>query len=411
VHIALITRYFPPEVAAPALGAFQHARIWTAAGHKVTVVTVAPSHPFGRVYDGYRNVTTEAEVDGIRVVRLRAFLAENAGVVMRSLSHLSFLAAATLHRSRFADADVVISVSPDLLCGLAGYPVSRRAAAPWALEIRDIWPESIVAVGVKLPSALIGALSKITDWAYRTCDLLVSLSPGFAEHFSQHGIESGKILLATNGVGEEVQGEPPALDEFPELEKLRGRFVAAYIGTLGMAHGVSTLLEAANLLRDDPSIGFVLVGAGADRDNLIKMAAALQLPNLVFLDQQPRERILRLWNQVDACIVHLKDQPLFNTVIPSKLLEGMAMGKPVLLGVRGVAKQIMEAAECGVSFEPEDAAGCAAALRALARDRPNSVRLGVRGREYVQREFNRKTIANRYLQALETLVSRRRAAK
>jgi colanic acid biosynthesis glycosyl transferase WcaI len=408
VHIVLLTHYFPPEVNAPAQRAYDHAKAWTAAGCKVTVVTTAPSHPYGRLYDGYRNVTLEQEVDGFRVVRLRTLIAANAGTLKRSLSYLSYLISAVWERGRVADADIVVSTSPQLFCGLAGYPVSRRARAPWVLEIRDIWPESIIAVGAARGGLLLNGLSQLAGWAYRTCDLLVSVSPGFAPHFAEHGVDASKILLAPNGVDVGMACETAAPDEFPQLRRLQGRFIAAYVGTFGLAHGLSTLLETANLLRDDPTIGFVLVGAGAEREKLAKAAAAMALSNLVLLDQQPRERIARLWGRVDASIVHLKDQPVFNTVIPTKLLEGMAMGKPVLLGVRGQARAIVEAADCGVSFTPEDPQACADAVRALASDRELAAQQGARGRRYVCEHFDRQAIALRYLKALQRTVAAHR---
>ena len=408
MHIVLLTHYFPPEVNAPAQRAYDHAKAWTAAGCKVTIVTAAPSHPYGRLYEGYRNETVEQTVDGLQVLRLRTLLAANAGMAKRSLNYLSYLIAATLHRGRLADADVVVSTSPQLFCGLAGYPVSRRARAPWVLEIRDIWPESIVAVGAARGGLLLGALARLAGWAYRTCDLLVSVSPGFARHFAENGVDASKILLAPNGVDVALTCPPAAPDEFPELRKLQGRFIAAYVGTFGLAHGLTTLLETANLLRDDPTIGFVLVGAGAEREKLAKAAAAMALPNLVLLDQQPRERIARLWSLVDASIVHLKDQPVFNTVIPTKLLEGMVMGKPVLLGVRGQARDIVEAADCGVAFTPEDPQACADAVRSLTSDRELAAQKGARGRRYVCEHFDRQAIALRYLEALERTVAAHR---
>ena len=409
MHIALLTHYFPPEVNAPAQRAYDHARIWSAAGCEVTIVTAAPSHPYGRLYDGYENCATiEEEIDGLRVIRLRTLLAPNAGTLKRSASYLSFMAASFLERARVKDADIVVSTSPQLFCGLAGYLVSQRARAPWALEIRDIWPDSIVAVGAGRRGPVISALSLTVGWAYRTCNLLVSVSPAFEDHFVGHGVDPSRILFAPNGINVDLKNIRPDVDEFPELRPLRGRFVAAYVGTFGLAHGLSTLIEAAKLLRDDPTVGLLLVGGGAERDKLFAAASELRLPNLVLLDQQPRERIARLWGLVDASIVHLRDKPVFNTVIPTKLLEGMAMAKPVLLGVRGQASAIMEAANCGLSFAPEDANACAEAVRALARDRRAASRQGERGRRYVRERFNRKLIAENYLAALERTVAEHR---
>ncbi|MGH6971370.1 MAG: glycosyltransferase family 4 protein, partial [Caulobacteraceae bacterium] len=333
------------------------------AGHDVTVVTAAPSHPYGRVYDGFTNETSEADVEGIRVWRLKTVLGPNSGTLRRTLNYASYLAAAAANRSRFKDADIVVSTSPQIFCGLAGWPVSRRANCAWALEIRDLWPESIAAVGAARPGLALRSVAQVVTWAYRTCDLLVSVSPGFSSNFAACGIDPTKILLAPNGVD---PGEMPAsatFEDFPELAPIRGRFIAAYVGTFGMAHGLGTIVDAAEILKDDPAIGLVLVGSGAERDSLADRIRKLGLTNLVLMDQQPRQRIARLWSLVDASIVHLKDQDVFKTVIPTKLLEAMGMGRPVLLGVGGEAEKILTAAGSGVCFPPENAPAMAAALR------------------------------------------------
>ena len=296
-------------------------------GHKVTVVTAAPSHPYGRVYDGYENQTREETIDGIRVLRLKTTLGANAGIAKRAINYASFLLAVTLNAGRIGKADVVVSTSPHFLSGLAGYPASRRAKAKWILEIRDIWPESIVAVGAAKPGFLVGALSALADWAYRTSDKIVSVSPAFSSHFNSRNIAGSKVAVIPNGVHTDIVPGASELSDFPDLAPLQGRFIAAYVGTFGMAHSAGTIVEAAALLKDDTRIGFLLVGSGAERDTLRARVETLQLPNLVMLDQQPRDVINRLWNIIDASIVHLRDPANLPLRYPDENVGGDGNGQ------------------------------------------------------------------------------------
>ncbi|MCE3290371.1 MAG: putative UDP-alpha-N-acetylglucosamine 3-alpha-N-acetyl-L-fucosaminyltransferase, partial [Caulobacter sp.] len=339
-------------------------------------------------------------VEGIRVLRLRTWHGPNAGRFRRVANYLSFMMAAAGCGRRLGPVDLVISTSPHFFSGLAGYGLSRARKAPWVLEIRDIWPDSIVAVGAAKPSPLLTAIARLARWAYHKSDRIVSVSPGFSEHFSNYGVPPAKVTLAANGVEVKplaARTDPAAV---PELAALAGRFIVAYMGTFGMAHGLQTVLDAAELLKDDPRIGFLLAGSGAERDLLFARQAERGLTNVVLLDQQPRARVAELWSAADASIVHLKDKPVFETVIPTKLLEGMAMAKPILLGVRGQAQAIVEAADAGVTFPPENAPALADAIVSMAQDPAGSRRLGENGRRYVLANFDRQRMAETYLEAL-----------
>jgi glycosyltransferase involved in cell wall biosynthesis len=408
MNIVLLTHYYPPEVNAPALRASQHAKIWLEQGHEVTIVTAAPSHPYGRVYEGYENETHEETVDGIRILRLKTTLGANAGIAKRAWNYVSFLVAVGLNRRLIGKADIVISTSPQFFCGLAGWIAARHCKAPWILEIRDIWPESIIAVGAAGPGLATRVLSMVADWAYRTSARIVSVSPGFNSHFESRGIPAAKIELIPNGIDTAMAPVPAEFSEFPELQPIEGRFIAAYIGTLGMAHGLMSVIEAAELLKDENGIGIVLVGSGAERDQVAAEINKRGLSNIVLLDQQPRDRIIRLFSLIDASIVHLKKQDVFKTVIPTKLLEAMAMAKPVALGVEGTASDILNAAGGGITFEPENAREMADAIKSLASDPEKARALAEAGRAHVREHFDRRTMAMKYLDVMERVVAESR---
>jgi glycosyltransferase involved in cell wall biosynthesis len=386
---------------------YEMGRVWAEAGNVITVVTSSPNHPNGILYPGYLNKLWQREkIAGMDVVRVWTLLAPNEGFLRRSMNYLSFLVMVVLAAPFLPKADIVVSTSPHLFCGIAGYPISRFKHIPWVLEIRDLWPESIVAVGALKPGALIGMLRMIERFAYRHARHIVTVSDAFVPRFTDCGVASQKISIITNGVDRTFFTQSNAdSDKFRERYNLEGRFVASYIGTHGMAHGLQTMLEAAHLLRERADILFLLIGDGAERRSLVRLCREMALRNVLMLPQMSRAEILCAWAASDAAIVPLRNNPTFELVIPSKMLEAFAMGKPVLLGVRGKARQIVETGNCGLAFHPEDSADLARVITALANDRRLASELGKNGVE-VAAAYDSNTLAHKYLQLLMKLVGR-----
>jgi glycosyltransferase involved in cell wall biosynthesis len=217
------------------------------------------------------------------------------------------------------------------------------------------------------------------------------------------GIPAEKIAVIKNGV-DLARYRPEGADPGLRAELgLGGKFVAAYVGTHGMAHHLETVLEAARLLRNVPDVVFLLVGDGAERARLLQLKESMDLENVVMLPQQPKERMPAVWAASDVSLVLLKKSDLFKTVIPSKIFESLAMQRPVVLGVEGEARQIVEAADAGIGIEPENAAELAAAVVALARDPERRSRMGYSGRAYVEAHFDRRVLARRYLEVLQSV--------
>ncbi len=408
MKILVLTHYYPPEVNAPASRLSEHARVWAEAGHDVTVVTCVPNHPTGRAYPGYRNRLWQEETrDGVRVIRLWTWLAANEGFLPRISNYVSYLLSVLIWMWRLPNADVVLSTSPQFFCGLAGWLLKRRRR-PWVLEIRDLWPESIVTVGAMKRGAAIKLLEAIERFAYRKADLVVSVTDGFVPHIRERR-GAGPIAVVKNGVDLTTFTTPDAAaeTEFRAAHGLTGKFVAAYVGTHGMAHKLDTVLEAAELLRDRNDIAFLLVGDGAERERLVGEVAARGLSNVVMLGQQPKSAMPGIWAASDAALVLLRRVDTFKTVIPSKMFEAMAMACPMILGVEGEAKALMEAGGAGIAITPESATELAAAVTRLADDPAFAAQLGESGRSFVAREFDRRVLAERLLGEMQALVAAR----
>ncbi|NCD26821.1 MAG: glycosyltransferase WbuB [Deltaproteobacteria bacterium] len=403
MHILFLCHYFPPEVNAPASRTYENAKRWVRAGHRVTVLTCHPSHPGGVVYPGFRNsVHAWDEKDGIRVLRVGTYLSANKGFVKRTANYVSFMFSAMAQCWRVKDVDVVVSTSPQFFCGMAGYFVSRLKRRPWVLEIRDLWPESIIAVGAISNRRVIKALEGIESFLYRKADHIVSLTRAFKRHIMDRGIADQKVSIVTNGA--DLERFAPA-DRMNDVRRELGLgesvFLASYIGTHGMAHGLNTILKAARRLENEPDIRFLLVGDGAERDKLLKAKEDMGLTNVIMLGQQPKERMPDFLAASDACLVLLIKSDLFKTVLPSKIFEAMAMKRPIVLGVEGESRELIEEAGCGICIEPENDQELAETVLRLARTPELCRKLGESGAEFVAQRFDRETLAREYLSILK----------
>lgn len=411
MNIVFVSQYFPPEVNAPASRTYHLAKEWVRRGHNVTVLTAFAHHPTGVKAREDRGVLTRRETkDGIDVVRAYVYAAANRGTVKRMAGYLSFmLSAAVIGWLRIRRPDVVVATSPQLLCPVAGYSLARVMRVPFVLEIRDLWPETMIAVdAMDSESAVIRGLRRVAAFLYRRSDHIVTVGEGYRRSIHElYGIPLEKMSVVHNGVDMDLF-EPGPTDQ--ELRRARGwddKVVAMYIGTHGMCHGLHRVLEAAYRLRDDSSKHFVFVGEGAEKDNLKKLAADWELTNVDFVDQQPRERIAAFYAACDVGVVCLRASERFQEVLPSKIFEYLAMERPLLLSVGGEARNLVERAGAGVCTEPEDVGAMVAGLQQLAGDPQRRLEMGRAGRRFVCEHFDRRRLAARYLEILERTSDRR----
>lgn len=413
MHILFFSDNFPPEVNAPASRTFEHCRHWVERGHQVTVITCAPNAPRGVLLGGYRNrLWQEERMGGVRVIRVWTYIAPNAGHARRILDYLSYMVAASLAAPFVRGVDVVVGTSPQLFTACAAWLAGALRRVPYVFELRDLWPESIKAVGAMRPSAVLRLLEKLELFLYRRAALIVSVTAAFRADLARRGIDPAKVAIVTNGIDLD-RFRPMAKDEaLVRHHGLEGKFVAGYVGTHGMAHGLDTVLAAAGLLKRSPDgdgIRLLMIGDGAEKRALIDAADALALDNLRFIDTVPRADVARYWSLLDVAIIHLRRSPLFELVIPSKMFEAMGMGIPIVLGVKGEAADILARAEAGIAIEPEDAEALCRALISLKEDRRLHRRLSNRARAAAA-NFDRTRLAGEMLELLEGLVAEREPA-
>ena len=406
MRILFLSHYFPPEVNAPATRTFEHCKQWVEHGHEVTVISCTPHHPMGKVYPGYKNKFYQVEeCEGIRTIKVLTYVTENSGFLKRTWNYVFYMLMVILVAPFISKADVVISTSPQFFNGLAGYFVSRIKRCPWVLEIRDLWPESILAVGAIKNKSAIKLLEWLEKFVYKKADHIVPVTFAFKRHIEKHGGDASKITVIRNGVNFDLFKLQERNSEYARSLGVESKFVASYVGTHGMAHGLNVILDAAEKLKDKPNIVFLMIGDGAEKATLLKEKKKRQIDNVIMLDQQPKQAMPNIWSISDISLVLLKKQDLFLTVIPSKIFETMAMKKPMILGVRGESQALIEEGNAGICIEPENVDELVAAVVKLSEDSDAYQQYAENGYTFVQKDFDRKKLANQYEAILASLVS------
>ncbi|WP_122082582.1 glycosyltransferase family 4 protein [Vibrio coralliirubri] len=370
MHILFLTDNFPPEGNAPATRTYEHAIRWVKAGHKVTVITCAPNFPEGKVFDGFKNSWYQThDLDGINVVRVKTFITANEGFVKRILDYMSFMVTGFIAGLFQKKQDAIVATSPQFFCACAGWALSAVRRKPFVFELRDIWPASITAVGAMKDSLVIRMLEKIEIFLYKRADAIVSVTHAFKKELIERGVDGSKIEVVLNGV-DLSKYEPQ--DKDTELAKqygLEGKFVAGYIGTHGMAHGLEHIVSVAERLQHDDNIRIVFAGGGAARQKVVDLVQQKGLKNVVLIDRQPKEMMPKLWSLCDVSLVPLVNSELFKTVIPSKIFECMGMGIPTIMSVpEGEATAIIRETNSGLVVESESVDQITAAILKLHED-------------------------------------------
>jgi colanic acid biosynthesis glycosyl transferase WcaI len=405
MHILFLTDNFLPETNAPASRTFEHTRRWVGAGHAVTIITCAPNFPAGKVFAGYRNRLWQEEwIEGVRVIRVWTYITANEGFVRRTLDYISFGIGALLAGLFVRKVDVIVSTSPQFFCAIGGCALAWLRGKPFVFELRDLWPDSIAAVGALRNGGIFRILKRLEYFMYRRAALIVSVTQSFRKILVANGIQSEKIVVVTNGVDANTFTPGPPSQPLRERHALEGKFVAAYVGTIGLAHGLVSLLDAAEGLRHRDDVGFVLVGTGAEHKNLEKVTRERGLKNVVFVGAVSKAEVKEYWRLCDVALVLLRDDPLFAHVIPSKMFEAMGTEKPIILGVRGESAGILADANAGMAITPGDGPALAKAIEFFADSKDEARRRGLAGRRYVIERFNRDRLAADMLAKLEQLI-------
>ena len=399
MKLLFLTDNFPPESNAPASRTYEHCKEWVKKGMEVTVITCVPNFPYGVPYEGYKNKLYQTEIiDGIKVIRVWTYMTENKGVVKRIADYFSY-AFAAFFAGLFVKTDLIIATSPQLFTTLGGCALAKVRRKPWVFELRDLWPEGIKDHGAIKKNYLLNFLTKMELCLYRQATHIITVTKGLKTNLSSRGINPNKIDTVTNGANMNLFKPMPKDKNLLTTLNLQDKFVVGYIGTHGMAHGLEFIIDSIQEL-ENQNIHFLFVGTGAKKEATIEKAKVLNLTNVTFLDPVAKNEVNKYISIIDVALVPLTKTVIHASLIPSKIFESAAMKKPMLLGVEGEAKEIIERHNAGISFEPENKEEFLHALEEISSSPEKYTQLQT-GCTQLAEAFDRKNLANNMFEILE----------
>lgn len=359
MKILFITDNFYPENNAPAIRTYEHSLNWIKQGHEVTILTSNPNFPKGKIFEGYKNKFFQIEYKNkIKIIRVWTFMSRNEGFFFRSFDHLSFGICSILASFFIKKKDVIIGTSPQFFTVISCSIISFFKNTPWVFELRDLWPDAIMELGlIKRHGIIYKLLKKIEIFLYRNCKIIIPVTYDFQSYLQRLNIDKNKILVITNGINLDLIYPVKKNANLIKKYNLKNKLVCGYIGTHGLAHSLDTILNVIKKLNNDgfqEKIFLFFIGEGSEKEKLILFKNKHKLTNLVFLNNLDRKTLKDYWSILDISLIHLKKLDLFKGVIPSKLFESIGMNIPILLGVDGEARKIVERFKIGEYFEPEN---------------------------------------------------------
>jgi glycosyltransferase involved in cell wall biosynthesis len=368
-------------------------------GHRVTIVASPISYLTGKISSGE---TSNTGHERITIIRPPVYAALHRSFFHRVLNFLSFMLSSFWAGLRVKDVDLVWGTTPPLFQGLTAWTLARLKRVPFLFEVRDLWPAFAIAVGVLKNRSLIRASEWLERSLYSSANLLVINSPGFRGHVEARG--AYPVHLIPNGADTTMFHPEERGAAFRAAHQLEGKFIALYAGAHGMSNDLDVLLDAADLLRDTPELALVLLGDGKEKANLQARASQMGLENVVFIPPVPKGEMPNAIAAADVCIAILKPIELYKTVYPNKVFDYMAAGRPVLLAIDGVIREVVETAQAGIAVPPGDPQALVETLRIFESDRQLIQTLGQNGRTHVEAYFDRAGLADRLLEIMSGLV-------
>jgi glycosyltransferase involved in cell wall biosynthesis len=407
MHILLIHQAFADLDEPGGTRHYELARCLARRGHKETIIASPVSYLTGASHRlPSASEKREREPEGVRVIRVYTYQALHKSFIHRIFSFFTFMTSSFFAGLGVKNVDLVWGTSPPIFQGGTAWLLARLKRVPFLFEVRDLWPTFAIAVGVLKNQTLIKMSLWLEHFLYGHADQVVVNSPGYVAHVS--GLGARRVELVPNGADPQMFNPADQGASFRSANRLAGKFVVLYAGAHGMSNDLGVALEAAKLLRDTPATGDVVVaflGDGKEKPDLQKQAAEMGLTNVLFLPPIPKAEVAAALAGADACLAILKPIEAYKTTYPNKVFDYMAAGRPVVLAIDGVIRQVVEAAHCGVFAQPGDPVALAHVIQRLAADKPASRQMGLAGRKYLEQNFNRSAMAEKLAGIMERMQS------
>ncbi len=403
MRILLITQWFDPE---PTFKGLVFARALQAEGHEVEVITGFPNYPGGKVYPGYKVKWRQIEyIDGIRINRVPLYPSHDGSALKRIFNYVSFAISSCLY-GLFAvgKPDVVYVYHPPLTVGLSASIVSLFRRVPFVYDIQDLWPDTLTATGMVRNKYVLSIVSVLCKFVYRSASKLVVLAPGFKKKLIERGVAAQKIEVVYNWCDENSLKNYELNHSY--AHEFYGRFNIVFAGNMGKAQGLDAVLNAAKLVKVDvPRAQFVMIGDGVEVGRLKQRVENENISNVLFMPRIPMSAVGAALGAADVLLVHLKDDPLFSITIPSKTQAYLAVGKPIIMGVKGDAADLIKQAKAGVCIDPEDSMALARAVELLANKRQEELlEIGLNAESFYHKNLSLQIGVRRFSEIFNQLI-------
>ena len=403
MKILIISQYHPPEMGAAAMRWNDYAQILSNLGYEVTVLSEIPNYPTGVIPDKYKNKYFVKEKDSNKnftIIRTAVWANARQTTIQRIGFYISFMFSAIYGGLKLGSFDLIIASSPPLFVGISGMVISKLKRIPMIFDIRDLWPESAKALG-EINSTLIISIAKWFETKiYSHSNGFFLAVPGFSNYLAeQFPYTKHKIIESLmNGVSQDFLNE---VDNVNVDENKQ--FTVLYSGNIGLAQGLGTILEAAQILKNYP-IKFQIVGDGVERNLLVEMKLKFGISNVEFVEPVSRKKLISFIKSSSVCLVPLKNNPLFMNAIPSKLLEYMVCGKPVLISVKGEVEDLIKKSNSGICIEPENEQKLADGVLTYFNDKQLRKKHGINGSDYIRKNFMKEKLIVKALKNVEKIL-------
>ena len=383
---------------------FEMAQYLRERGHELVIVASDVNYQTGQRIVERKGLYSEQVIDGVRVLRAYIFPSLHRSYFWRIISFFSFMFSSVWIAMLVRDVDLVMGTTPPIFQAVSAWFVSLVKRKPFLLEVRDLWPEFAVNMGVLKSPIIIGLARWLENFLYARGTHILVNSPAYKRYIVDKGVPEKKVTFIPYGT--DVEMFHPNVDGQPIRRKLglEDKFAVVYAGALGQANDIYTLLRAAERLRDEPNIRFVLFGDGKERVRLEEQALDRKLDNVIFAGVHPKKQMPFVLASSDICLAILQDITMFRTTYPNKVFDYMAAGRATVLVIDGVIREVIESSNGGVFVQPGDDEQLAKTILELSKDRARVRQIGINARAYLEKHLDRRDRLEETLRFLQSLV-------
>jgi glycosyltransferase involved in cell wall biosynthesis len=383
---------------------FELAQFLRQHGHDLIIVGSDINYQTGERIVHHKGIAVEQWLDGVRVIRAAILPSLHKSFFWRILSFITFMFSSVVTSIGIKEVDLVMGTTPPIFQAFSIWLIAFLRRKPFLLEVRDLWPEFGISMGVLKNSVVIQLSRWLEAFLYARADRILVNSPAYVDYMKGKNVPGEKISFIPYGTDIDMFNPGLTGDSFRKRFNLQDQFVVLYAGALGQANDIHTLLRAASRLKEEKNIRILILGDGKERKNLEVEAGRLGLENVIFAGTIPKKEMPQAVAAADVCLAILQDVPMFRTTYPNKVFDYMAAGKATILVIDGVIREVMETSGGGVYVQPGDDSKLAETIRQLSQQPGTCSRMAEAARNYMLKHMDRRDKMSQTMQLMLDMV-------